>query len=644
MSTQPQVSESEARAVAEAARETEWTRPSFAKELFLGSFRLDLIHPHPRQTAEDEQREAAFMSRLESFLRTSVDPAQIEADAKIPDEVIEGLAKIGAFGMKIPTEYGGLGLSVLSYCRALELAGSVSPSLVALLSAHQSIGVPQPLKLFGTDEQKAKYLPRCADGAVSAFALTEPDVGSDPARMHLTAAPSGDGSYVLDGTKLWTTNGPIAELLVVMGRVPSSDGRRGGISAFIVEADSPGITVEKRLSFMGLRGIENCQIRFDNVRVPAENLLGSEGEGLKIALTTLNTGRLSLPAACAASAKWCVRVVREWANERVQWGKPVGKHDAVAQKIAEIASYAFALDAVVELSALLADDDRNDIRIEAAIAKLYASEVAWHVADETLQVRGGRGFETAASLASRGEKAIPVEQVLRDLRINRIFEGSTEIMHLLIAREAVDTHLQVAGAMIEPDTSLGDKAKTAARAGAFYARWLPGLVAGKGYLPGAYAEFGELAGHVRFIERASRKLARTTFYAMGRYQGGLQRKQALLARIVDIGAELYAMAAVCVRAQMLAEVGGPAEATELADVFCRNARLRIGTLFDRVFGNEDTQNYRLAQHVLDGDHTWLESGILHPEDLRSDEPDDVVRLPGVQDGTYDDERLAGASG
>jgi alkylation response protein AidB-like acyl-CoA dehydrogenase len=609
------VSEKQARQVAEAARETEWRKPSFGKELFLGNFRLDLIHPAPRPTPEEDAKGEAFLAKLEQFLRAEVDSAQIERDARIPDDVIDGLKKLGALGMKVPEEYGGLGLSTVYYNRALGLAGSVSPAISTLLSAHQSIGVPQPLKLFGNEQQKKAYLPRVATDAVSAFLLTEPDVGSDPARMHTTATPTEDGSaYVLDGVKLWTTNGTIAELLVVMATVPKSEGHRGGITAFIVEADSPGITVEHRNQFMGLRGIENGVTRFDNVRVPAENVLEAEGKGLKIALTTLNTGRLSLPAICAAASKWCLKIAREWSNERVQWGQPVGKHEAVAEKIAGIAANAFALEAVVELSSSMADEERNDIRIEAALAKLYGSEVAWHVADDLVQIRGGRGFETAESLAARGEKPVPAEQVLRDLRINRIFEGSTEIMKLLIAREAVDQHLKVAGDIIEPDVALSDKAKTAVKAGGYYSTWLPKLLAGKGHMPTSYSEFGELATHLRFIERSARKLARSTFWAMSIYQGKLEKKQALLGRVVDIGAELFAMSASVVRAQMLLEddlVDGT-RAVDLADTFCRGARRRVKVLFDQLFRNDDAHNYATAMAVLDSRHVWLEHGIIDP--------------------------------
>ncbi|MER6442863.1 acyl-CoA dehydrogenase family protein [Streptomyces sp. NPDC001185] len=611
----PTVTEREARQVAEAAREQDWRKPSFAKELFLGRFRLDLIHPHPLPPDEAVQRGEEFLAKLRDFCETKIDSARIEREARIPDEVVDGLKELGALGMKIDTKYGGLGLTQVYYNKALALVGSASPAIGALLSAHQSIGVPQPLKIFGTKEQKDTFLPRCARTDISAFLLTEPDVGSDPARLATTAVPDGD-DYVLDGVKLWTTNGVVADLLVVMARVPKSDGHKGGITAFVVEAGSDGITVEHRNAFMGLRGLENGVTRFHQVRVPAANRIGPEGAGLKIALTTLNTGRLSLPAMCVGAGKWCLKIAREWSAAREQWGKPVAFHEAVGAKISFIAATTFALEAVVDLSSQMADEDRNDIRIEAALAKLYGSEMACLMADELVQIRGGRGFETAASLKARGERAVPAEQILRDLRINRIFEGSTEIMHLLIAREAVDAHLSVAGDLIDPDKSLSDKAKAGANAGVFYAKWLPKLVAGPGQLPRSYGEFQhgiDLSPHLRYVERSARKLARSTFYAMSRWQGRMETKQGFLGRIVDIGAELFAMSAACVRAELLRTEGEHGrEAYQLADAFCRQSRIRVDELFGRLWTNTDELDRRVVKNVMSGTYTWLEEGVVDP--------------------------------
>src|SRR5262245_45539741 len=598
------IDERQARKVAEEAREAEWRKPSFGKELFLGRLRLDLIDPWPQPDPERAAKAEEFLGKLRAYL-AEVDSGRIEREARIPDEVLRGLAELRAFGMKIDETYGGLGLTNLHYCKSLMLIGSVSPTMSALLSAHQSIGVPQPLKLFGTDEQKKAYLPRLAGGEVSAFLLTEPDVGSDPARMSCVAEPV-EGGYKLNGVKLWATNGTLATLLVVMAQVPKSEGHRGGITAFVLEGDAPGITIERRNAFMGLRGLENSMTRFHDVFVPQANVIGREGQGLKIALTTLNTGRLSLPAMCVGASKWCLAVARQWAGQRVQWGLPVARHEAVAKKIAFIAATTYGMESMLDLACMLADDDRNDIRIEAALIKLFASEKAWEVADELIQIRGGRGYETADSLAARGEKPIAAEQILRDLRINRIFEGSTEIMHLLIAREAVDAHLSVAGDIIDPDAPMSAKAKAGLRAGGFYARWLPTLTVGKGQVPGGFGDFGRLAPHVRYVERASRKLSRETFYAMARWRGKMERKQGFLGRVVDIGAELFAMSAACVRAKGEADPTG----VELADLFCRQARLRVETLFDGLWRNTDTVDNRAAKAVVDGRYVSLEDGIM----------------------------------
>ena len=624
-----QISEKEARQVAESAREQGWEKPSFGKELFLGHLRLDLIHPQPKLDPAAVEKGEAFLARLREFLVEQVDPLEIEREARIPDAVIDGLKELGALGMKVPEQYGGIGLSQVYYNRALVLAGTWHSALATLLSAHQSIGVAEPLMGFGSEEQKQKWLPLVAKDHISAFLLTEPDVGSDPARLATIAEPT-EGGYVLNGRKLWATNGAVADIVVVMAQVPKSDGHKGGITAFVLDYSTDGVSVEHRNQFMGLRGIENSVTLLEDVFVPEENVIGKEGMGLKIALTTLNTGRLALPAICLGVSKWATKVSREWASERVQWGKPVGKHDAVAQKIAFIAATAFGLEAMLDVSSRLADDKRNDIRIEAALAKLYASELGWKVTDELMQVRGGRGYETAESLKARGEKPVPVEQAMRDMRINRIFEGSTEIMHLLIAREAVDQHLEVAGELLEGDGDLKAKGKSAIEAGKFYSRWLPQLAVGEGQKPGGFSEFGALAGHVRFAERSSRKLARSTFYAMSRWQAKLEQKQTVLGRIVDIGAELYAISAAAVYAQTLREEHPERgdEAVELADLFIRQARRRVDALFGDLFSNDDDANYKLAQQVLEGRHTWLEEGIADPSGdgpMIAEQPPEVSR-------------------
>jgi alkylation response protein AidB-like acyl-CoA dehydrogenase len=605
----------EARAISEAAREKDWELPSFGKALYLGHFQPELISPQPDLAPDAVEKGERFLTILGAFLENEVDPQAIERDNKVPDEVINGFKAMGALGMKVPETYGGLGLSQVYYNRAMMLIGTCHSSLSTMLSAHQSIGLAQPLLLFGSEEQKREWLPKVCSSQLSAFALTEPGVGSDPARVTTTATPTEDGAgYVLNGRKLWTTNGTVAEVLVVMAKVPRSEGHKGGITAFIVPSETDGVVVEARCEFMGLRGIENSQTRYTDVYVPAGNVIGREGLGLKIALATLNTGRLAIPAICVGVGKWATKIAREFASQRVQWGKPIGEHDEPAQRIAFIAATAFALEAMVDVASRLADEKRNDVRIEAAIAKLYGSEMGWRIIDELMQVCGGRGYETASSLEARGLRGVPVEQVLRDMRVNRIFEGSTEIMHLIIAREAMDQHLHVAGDLLEADLPAQRKAKALGKAGAFYASWYPKLTVGRGQAPQSYASFGELAGQMRFVERASRKLARSTFYGMARWQAGTEDHGAFLGRIVDIGAELFAMSATVVYTQtaIREHPERAAETQELAQAFCAQAQQRTETLFHQLWSNADGVNHRLALDVVKGRHAWLEAGIIDP--------------------------------
>jgi len=604
--TAPLATEKEAREVAEAAREKGWEAPSFVRELFEGNLQMGLIDPWPEPDPAEVERARPFMERLEKFMREKVDSDRIDREGKIPPEVIQGLRELGAFGIKIPTEYGGLGLSQLSYTKAIGLVTSQDGSLTALLSAAQSIGVPTPLKLFGTDAQKKKYLPRLAKGAISAFALTEANVGSDPAGLATTAVLSADGThYILNGEKLWCTNGTVAELFVVMAR---TSGKK--ITAFVVEADWPGVQVVQRLHFMGLKAIENGVIRFTNVKVPKECVIWGEGKGLKLALITLNTGRLTLPASAVAGAKRCLEISRRWGNERVQWGQPVGRHDAIAQKIGRMAAETFAMEAVSDLASLMADKGGYDIRLEAAIAKMWNTETGWRIVDDTLQIKGGRGYETADSLRSRGERPEPVERMMRDFRINLIFEGSSEIMRLFIAREAVDTHLQVAGPLIDPKSTGQQKFRALLKSAGFYGLWYPKLwIPFKGWF--GYGRFGRLAGHVRFAERSSRRLARTLFHCMIRFGPKLEKRQAVLGRLVEIGAELLAITAACSRAHaMVQQNPGQTGPRELADVFSRQARRRVEQKFHEIWHNDDTATYTTARHVLDDHFRWLEAGMV----------------------------------
>ena len=606
-------SEQEARQVAEAARETEWKNRSFARGLFEGRLDLELVHPPPAPTPEQEVKARPFLKALEEFCVANVDGDAIDRERWVPQDVLDGLAKIGAFGIKIPEEYGGLGLSQYHYNKALGLVASRCASTGAFLSAHQSIGVPQPLIYFGTEEQKQKYLPRLAGGELSAFALTERHVGSDPANLSTTAELSEGGQHwILNGEKLWCTNGPRADIIVIMARTPvrGEVAQKRPISAFIVETTWEGVEVGHVCTFLGLNGLSNGVLRFKNVKVPRENLLWREGRGLKLALITLNTGRLSIPAFCAIGAKGALLSCRQWASERFQWGAPIGKHDAIAQKLGTMAANTLALDAVVDLTARMADAKRFDIRLEAAIAKMWNSETSYKVIDDAVQIRGGRGYEQADSLRARGEHPYPIERALRDSRINMIFEGSSEIMRLFIAREAVDSHLGVAGVMINPRAPTGKRVAALFHAGFYYAWWYPSRWITWGRWP-RYREFGPLSGHLRYVHRTAAKLARSIFHAMVRFGPKLERRQAVLGRIVEIGADLLVMVCTIVRAHSL--VGeNPSDRSPhvLADLFCRQARGRIANRFRRLFRNNDAATYKVAQQAMDGTFAWVEEGLI----------------------------------
>lgn len=598
---------------AEASREEKWTYPSFALQIFHGRVDWPLIHPFPAQSPADKEKGDAFLRKLEIFLRQGLDPNEVDRTGEIPERVMKGLADLGAFAIKIPEEYGGLGLSQVNYNRAIHLVASYCGSTAVLLSAHQSIGVPQPLKLFGTEEQKRTYLPQFAQGTVSAFALTEPEAGSDPRNMSTTATPVEDGRfYLLNGEKLWCTNGLIAGVIVVMAVTPPKivDGKeRKQITAFIVETHQPGFEIAHQCRFMGLHGIKIGVIRFHNLKVPKENIILGEGEGLKLALTTLNTGRLTLPAASAGVAKWCLSVARQWSLKRKQWGAPIGEHESIALKLGYIASHTFAMDAMTWLTSAMADDKRRDIRLEAAIAKDFCTYHSWRIADETLQIRGGQGYEQAESLAKRGMDSWAVERVLRDIRVNLIIEGTTEIMHLFVAREALDPHLSRLKPLLNAKTSPTEKWKTFFGLSQHYLIWYPGL-----WLPArkrGNTLDPRLQPQADYIQNASCRLARETFHQILRHQKKLEARQAVLNRIVDIGTELFAMAAACAYADyLLKKQKEEANALDLADLFCRTARGRVDGLFRERRANCDAQGMSVARKLLARQYEWLENDII----------------------------------
>jgi len=595
----------EAMEIAEEAREQKSHRPSFGSLLFMGQFEPTLLFPFPKQAKEDRKIGTDFATAIEELLTENLDPEEVDATGEIPKKVLEEMGNMGIFAMKVPKEYGGLGFSVTNYNRAVMKIASYCGSTATLISAHQSIGVPQPLLMYGTAQQKKKYFPWFSQGKISAFALTEPDVGSDPARMSSEAKLSEDRShYLLNGVKLWCTNAVIADVIVVIAKTDPKiiDGKeKKQISAFILEMDTPGVQILHRCKFMGLSAIYNGVIRFNNVKIPKANLIGEEGRGLAMALATINIGRLTLPAACTGVAKQMLSIARRWGKTRVQWGMPVGLHEAGRKKLAFIAATTFAMEAMTWLTSAWADAACIDMRIESAMAKYFCTEALWKITDLTMQLRGGRGYETASSLIDRGEPGLPVERAMRDCRVNTILEGSSEIMQLFLAREAIDPHFCKFQRVLKKEASLLEIFNIAS----YYLLWYPSQFL-QGAWPKSYSSLGQLSGHFRFCHRTAHRLARNLFCTMLQYRQQLQSKQMLLERLVNIGTDIFAIAAACSYAHSLSQ-----DATfSLADYFCRMARRRIKKNFRCLTDNDDSLVNQTAKDIVENKVKWLEQGII----------------------------------
>ena len=598
--------------VTEAAREAH-DDISFVANLFMGRWTPEKLYPITEVGGEEKPRAEKFLADLAAYLREKVDADLIDRTGEIPEDVQAGLRAMGAYGIKIPQKYGGLGFSQTTYCQACLLMASHCGNIFAHLSVHQSIGVAQPILLFGDEEQKMKYLPRSAGGELSAFALTEKGVGSDPARLTTEAKPEGD-DFIINGEKLWCSNGTRAGLLIVACKTPPKlvDGKpRTQITTFVVETKTPGVEVVHRSQFMGLHALYNAVIRFTNVRVPKDQVVGGVGRGLKVALSTLNSGRLSIPASSIGATKRALQIAREWGGERIQWGAPIARHAAVAEKIRRIAAHAFAMEAMLVTTSGIVDRDKHaDIRLEASMCKMWGTEKAWMCLDDLMQIRGGRGYENVQSLLARGEKPYPVERMMRDNRVSMIFEGSSEIMRLFIMREALDPHLKIAGIALNSERPWGERLKSAFRAAGFYLWWYP-----KQWLPfGGRAPADmhpHLAGYLSEVAALSRRLARALFHQMVKFGPKLEKRQVLLGRLADIGSDLFAIAAACVFAQKLLKDGEPAARVfVLVDDFHAQAMMRIRQNFDGIGRNADQHGYDLAQQVVAGDHQWVERGIV----------------------------------
>ena len=605
-------------AVAETARDKA-AYSGFLAGLFETDVRWDLFTsigiPQTSPAALD------FLERFKIAL-IPLDPEQVDSEGELPEPVLKTLAEIGAFGIKIPRRFGGLELTQSEYQKVATLCASFDASLTVLLSAAQSIGVPEPLRLFGTEEQKAKYLPRLARGEISGFALTERNVGCDISKVETYAVRVIENgktvAYRLTGEKFFITNSAkqdgefLSSMLVVIARIvdrpeelqdTQAEKRYG---AFIVETHWPGCSVT-RLRFEGVRGIYNGVPTFKNVYVPIENRLGKEEDGLRIALATLTVGRLTLPAASSGGLKQCLSVMRWWGRTRVQWNKPIGAHTLIGEKICRAAAYTLALDAVMAFCGAWANK-KGDLRLESAAAKIIGSEWYWEVVNDLFQVRGGRGFMTIESQRKSGELGIPVMRMLRDARINLVWEGTSEILRIWMAREALAPYIEQGIAFLQGSPS--DKIA----APLYYAR-----IALRSCLQfpnplSTSAMFGkDYARWVRFIESSSRSLTRSTLVATARHRQGLHNKQLLLQDLVNKSLWLFPMASTLWYASQ-PEMRTKPGILELANYFCQEMADHLdppSSSTKRIRRHKkDTIVFHLSKAIMSGEYTWLEEGIV----------------------------------
>ncbi|HET9313297.1 MAG TPA: acyl-CoA dehydrogenase family protein [Nitrospira sp.] len=560
-----------------------------------------------------------FIERFKTAL-LPLDPERVDSEGELPEPVLKEFAELGAFGIKIPRQFGGLGFTQSEYQKVATLCGSFDASLTVLLSAAQSIGVPEPLRLFGTDEQKAKYLPRLAQGEISGFALTERNVGCDISKVETYAVRVWEHGktvgYRLTGEKFFITNSAkrdgefLSSMLVVIARIvdrpeelndPRAQKRYG---AFIVETQWPGCSVT-RLRFEGVRAIYNGIPTFRDVYVPVDNRLGGEEDGLRIALATLTVGRLTLPAACLGGLKQCLSLMRWWGQSRVQWNKPIGEHNLIGEKLCRVAAYTLALDAVMAFCGAWANK-KGDLRLESAAAKIIGSEWYWEAVNDLFQVRGGRGFMTTEAQRKSGEHALPVMRMLRDARINLVWEGTSEILRIWMAREALSPYIDRGLAFLQG--TWADKLA----APLYYAHMslrscLPFPHSGPPPFANQYGRW------VRFIEASARGLTRSTLMATLRHQQRLHNKQLLLQHLVNDSLLLFPMAATVWFADQ-PEMRTKPGIRELVDYFCQDMADRLcppSSLAGRMRRHKkDSVVYRLAKVIMSGEYAWLEEGII----------------------------------
>ena len=594
-----------------------WGKPNF-----------ELLFP-PQETAEENAIGEAYCKDIETFLMAHVDPDEIERTSKIPETVLQGFLDLGAFGMKIPKEYGGLGFSYKNYGRVLTVIASWSNILALTVSVPQSIGIAMPILLFGSEAQKRRYLPLVAREAISAFALTEPITGSDAANIQTEAVLDPTNKhYVINGEKLWCTNGSIAHFITLIARVPARkvghegrfvwipvpEGKEAESSvhtAFILDMKTPGVKIRQRCQFEGCRGIENAHMTFTNVHIPVDNVIGEVGKGLKYALTILNVGRaISIPAICLGMAKQAWQPTLDRANSRITFNKPLAERQTQMMRTGQMASTLFAMEALSSLVWDMADQKRYDIRIEAAIVKIFCSEKTIQFLRNAQIIFGGMGYETADSKRVRGEPTFNIEQLVRDTEMYRIGEGATDILRPFVAREGLNPHLERAERYLGRDFSETERSHELLKLLQDYLPWYWEQWKRKPLPHRPAMQHPKVYKTLVYAERASRRLARAILYAMAIHQEALRDDQGRQNRIEIIGENILTIAATALYAESKGRLYGDLRVWDLADEVFRHYRKQIDSTILEIIHNEDKYTTAVGRHALQGKYSLLSRGVI----------------------------------
>ena len=582
---------------------------SFTRGIFAGIVNDELLFPFPPGLEKRNPAEATVVRRLIAELDRMestgvIDAAKFDEEETVTEEVISEFAEAGILGMTIPKQYGGLELSATGYARVFERISAVDPSLAVLVGVHCGLG-SKAIVLYGTDAQKEKYLPVLARGeTLAAYALTEPETGSDAQNIKTLAKLSADGSrWILNGHKIWIGNAHRAGVIATFAQTPIE--RRGETvmrsTAFIVTPDMPGFKVLGTVRKLGIRGSTQAELLYENMEVPGDHVLGAVGKGFTVAVHVLNAGRLTLAAGCTSGVKKMVTEMARYAEQRVQFGHPLAHFEITQRKLARFAADAYAADAMLGVLSALADNSDTDFSLEAACAKVFASELIWEAADEMVQIAGGRGFV----------KPYPYERLLRDSRINRIFEGANEVLRLFIALNGIQGPAE---SLKEVGTALRRPLRNLGLLSGFATSRIRGILGSTGSLDAKIHP--RLTQHKEFFEKHVKELKSATDRAILRHRRDIVERQLVLERLANMAIELFATACVISRTQSLIEQKGEDDAEReisLCDLFCvesglrfRSARDTLGSLSEAT----DAKRRTIAADVREAAGYFVEDAIL----------------------------------